>query len=313
MIDVERFLTDLSGRYAAPYAGAVSDLIVALVRENRPAAADARAALERVMRETMGVGEVLGATLLLQSAAKHFEPIALRGDRERLIAFKESQTLLPRVTLSEALDDMVTRTPVTLRRAAERTAQRISQLYAEGRVIAFAKSAEATVTREAQTIIAKTFKEGLGENAAARALRRGVDAVRKRTAAWTDSYAAMAFRTNVNTAITAGRFRQVQDPDIRAVTPVFRFDAIGDADTRTNHNAADRIVMRVDNTDWNRIAPPLGYRCRCSVVPVSIAELNRMGRVGRDGQIREDRVPPGAFPDPGFRHGGRPDLLMVGS
>lgn len=313
MIDVERFLTDLSGRYAKPYAGAVSDLIVATVRDNRPAMADARAALDRVMRETMGVAEVLGATLLLQAASKHFEPIALRGDRERLIAFKESQTLLPRVTLSEALDDMVTRTPVTLRRAAERTAQRISQLYAEGRVIAFAKSAEATVTREAQAIIAKTFKEGLGENQAARQLRRAVDVIRERTAAWTDSYARLAFRNNVNTAVTAGRFRQVQDPDIRAVVPAFRYDAIGDADTRTNHNAADGMVMRVDNTDWNRIAPPNGHACRCAVVPVSIAELNRMGRVGRDGQIREDRVPPGAFPDPGFRHGGRPDLLMVGS
>ncbi len=37
-----------------------------------------------------------------------------------------------------------------------------------------------------------------------------------------------------------------------------------------------------------------------------------MGRVTSTGSIREDRVPASAHPDRGFRHGGRPDLFIVG-
>lgn len=312
MIEVEKLLTDLSGRYAAPYERAISDLVVALVRENAPAARDARMALANVTRETMGVAEVLGATALLRAASGYF--VALRGDERNMLAFRDpTQLVIPRVTLSEALEDMVTRTPVTLRRAAERTAQRISEIYSEGRVIAFAKAAEASVTREAQRIISETFKAGLGENAAGKALLRAVDAVRKRSAEWTDSYARLAFRNNVNTGVTAGRFRQVQDPDVRAVIPAFRFDAVGDSDTRHNHKAADGVVLRVDNPEWRRIAPPLGHNCRCRVSLLSVPMLQRMGRIGPGGTIHEDRVPHDAGPDEGFRHGGRPDLMMVGS
>lgn len=312
MIEAERLLEDVSGRYAVPYERAVSDLIVALARENRPAAADARAALADITRETMGIGEVIGASLLLSAASAHMEHIALRGDRERMIAFKDpKQMILPRVTLSEAVDDMVSRTPVTLRRAAERTAARIAELYSKGRVVAFAKAAEATVTREAQRVLTESIVKGIGENIAARTIAMSVDAIRKRTAAWTEGYSRMAFRTNVNTAVTAGRFRQVQDPDVRAVIPAFRFSAVGDSDTRPNHKAADGLLMRTDNPEWRKIAPPLGYNCRCHVALVSVPMLQRMGRMSSTGVVNESKVPPGAYPDPGFRHGGRPDLMMV--
>tara|TARA_R110002020_G_scaffold119609_2_gene272867 strand:- start:1739 stop:2179 length:441 start_codon:yes stop_codon:yes gene_type:complete len=144
-------------------------------------------------------------------------------------------------------------------------------------------------------------------------MAEAVEQVRIKTAAWSEGYARMAFRTNVNTAVTAGRFRQSQDPDIKKVIPCFRFDAVGDDDTRDNHLEADGLIFRVDNTVWNKIAPPLGYNCRCTVSNVSIASLRRMGRVNSNGDILEDRLPSVAKPDDGFRHGGRPDLFMVGA
>jgi len=80
-----------------------------------------------------------------------------------------------------------------------------------------------------------------------------------------------------------------------------------------NHDAADGVILRVDNPEWRRIAPPLGYNCRCQVTLMSTPALRRMGRIGPDGQVIESRVPSGAFPDPGFRHGGRPDLFVNAS
>ncbi len=326
--EADKFLEDVSGRFAKPYAKALSDLFVARVRGNVFAGRDALAAFANLQRETMAVAEIYGARLALRRASKTIAQAAdinfgaeqlgggervkadLRRLRKDLVTFA-NQMILPAVTLQEALDDMISRTPVTLRRAAERTAQRIAQLYSEERVAAFARSAEAVVTKEAQDFIARAIREGIAEADAGKRLSMSIERIRVESQAWTEGYARTVFRTNVNTAVTAGRFRQVQDQDVRSVIPAFRFDAVGDADTRSNHKAADGMILRVDNTAWNRIAPPLGYNCRCQVSMVSIIDLEAMGRVDNDGAVIESRIPAGAFPDEGFRHGGRPDLFIV--
>lgn len=326
----DKLLEDLSGRYAKPYTLAIHDLFVAAVDSNRPLAFAAREALAETMVETMGAAEVLGAKIALRSAAGASREAEKSAQfrrfcrRNRLHLYRElgaagpelqrfasTQTVLPQVTLSEALDDLVERTPVALQRAAERTAQRIAELYTTERVAAFVRSAEKVVTQEAQRFITEAFRDGIDEGEAGRGLAMAVEDVREQSARWAEGYARMVFRTNVNTAVTAGRFRQAQDPDIKAVVPAFRFDSVGDSDTRDNHDAADGIVMSVDNPDWNRIAPPLGYNCRCQVSHVSIVELEDEGRLRDDGTVVQDSVPSGAFPDPGFRHGGRPDLFAA--
>lgn len=312
----QRYLEAIESRFAGAYRAAIEDLLLATATRDGHAADWARKRLERTVTEAMGVGEVLGALVVLQAAAgvKIDEGGAkLRAELRSFVAFRDTDPAyaLPRVSLSEAVGDMVARVPVTLRDAAERTANAISRLYGEGRVIAFAKAAEQAVTERAQAVIIQAMREGMSENDAVARIRREVDRVRIETAPWTDAYTQTAFRTNVNTAVTAGRFRQAQDPTIRAVAPCFQFSAVGDSDTRDNHRAADGIILKVGNPEWNRIAPPLGFNCRCTVALVTTPMLRRMGRIDANGNIREDVVPNDAFPDPGFRHDGRPDLFIV--
>lgn len=305
-LEVDRFLEDMEGRYAGHFRDAIGGLVVAMARGNRFAILDATTVLRRLIGETMGVGEILGASLVLQRAAE----LADGGP----VMFRDStQPLLPSVTFSESVDDMVKRAPVTLRGAARRTARRISEVYSRGGMVAFAKSAEQTVTAKVQEVIVQAMREGLGEGEAGRLIRESVDLIRERTAPWTDSYARTVFRNNVNTSVTAGRFRQAMDPDVRAVIPCFRFDAVGDADTRHNHEAANGLIFKTTNPVWQKIAPPLGHNCRCQVSLVTLPELRRMGRISADGTIQEDTLPPDAFPDEGFRRTGRMDLLGVGA
>lgn len=300
-MNTDKLLEDVSGRYARLYFAAIHELYVAKVRDDRVSARAAREQLAKVMAQTMGVGEVLGASLLLQNLKR----------TAKFAADEPSQTLLPRVTFDEALQDMVERAPVTLVDAAERTAQRIAELYSEDTVMAFVRSAEESVTSEAQKFIERALRDGVPEGEAGQKLAMRVDDIRVQSQAWSEGYSRMVFRTNINTAISAGRFRQAQDPDIQEVAPAFRFDAVGDGDTRDNHDAADGLIMSVSNPDWRKIAPPLGYNCRCQVVHVTRYELEGMGRIRKDGSLIEDKVPSGAFADPGFRHGGRPDLASV--
>lgn len=266
----------------------------------------------------MGIGEVIGATLALRKAAgamrasTRVSPVQLRADRSRLLAFADpAQIVLPRVTFEEAVDDMVKRTPVTLKNAAERTAARIGQLYREEKVMAFVRSADDVVTKRVQDLFSMAIRDGITEASVGRLAKGYVDFIREETEPWTEGYARMAFRTNLNTASTAGRFRQVEDPDVAEVIPALMFSASMDADTRPNHAAANGVIMTTKNPDWAKIAPPLGYQCRCTADFVSKAELEDLNRIRRDGQIQEDRIPAGAHPDPGFVHGGRPDKAMA--
>ncbi len=291
------FLEDTSGRFARTYARAVHALYVALVVGDKPAAAAARADLARATAATMAVAELVGASLTLAAAARGGAQFAANP-----------QAILPRTELSEAVAEFIERAPVTLRNAAERTARRIAELYSEARVVAFVRAAEETVTQEAQQFIARALRAGVGEGEAGKRLAMAVDQVREESEAWSEGYARMVFRTNAGTAVTAGRFRQARDPDVRAIMPAFRFDAVGDGATRHNHGAADGLILGVDSPEWHRIAPPLGYNCRCQLVPVSIVELELAGRLRDDGTVVDDHVPADAHPDPGFRHNGRPDI-----
>ena len=304
---VDAFLTDLSGRYARPYADAIQDMYVSELTGDRHGRIEAVRTLADVMSASMGVAETVGARMMLMD-------IGVQNN------FASDQTILPKVTFDEAIEDLATRVPKTVRKAAERTADIISQIYSGGRVgltgradervIAFARSAEARVTREARNFMAQMLREGASEAEAGARLKARVDEVRKRTRPWSESYARMVFRTNANTAVTAGRFRQARDPDMGDFVGAMRYDAVNDRDTRPNHAAADNLILKVDNPAWAKLAPPLGYNCRCQVVPVSRYSLEQMGRIGRGGVIRESRISFAAKPDPGFRHSERPDLFL---
>lgn len=310
-VEIDRALEDVSGDYAQAYFNAIHDLYVATVIGDNVLSFAAREELAEITAETMGRAEVLGATtVLVATAATLAQEGALMG-RDRVGAMMFAGKRLGRgVKLKDAIADMVERTPKTLRLASERTAQAIAKLYSKGAVAAFVRAAEASVTKAAQAFIADAMKRGLGEVRAGKLLAAKINDIRKRSREWSEAYARMVFRTNVATATTAGRFRQTRDPDIRAVVPAFRFDAVGDSDTRDSHAAADGIILAVDHPAWAKIAPPLGYNCRCQVSHVSRMELAMMGRLDKRGNVIPSRIPLAARPDDGFRHGGRPDLFL---
>ena len=304
--DVNGILEDINTRLAEGYITAFREYLVAVVLRNAPQTRDARLKLEEVVRESMGAAEVLGAFSTLRQAAAVLgeDRVHLAADRGQLLAFADTSAtkILSRVTFAEALEDLVDRVPMTLRPAAERASFRIAELYSEeGGVIAFAKSAEDAVTARAQELIAKGVREGIPERDIGRTLAFGVNRIREETEAWSEGYARMAFRTNLNDAVTEGRLRQARDPDIKVAVPAFRFTAVGDGDTRPNHRAADGVILSVDNTAWRWLRSPLGYNCRCRLDNMSRPELRRMGRLDAAGKVIESKIPYNAKPDEGFR------------
>lgn len=320
MFDSEAELHALYAEGSLQYKEAIGDMLVAVAMGDKAALAASRERLGEIITATMGAAEAVGAMHTLQGAAKAYGELGLdpsprvnadpEAGRRLSVVFARVGNKVAKVQFRERLMDLVERTPVTIRKAAERTAQRIAQLYGEGRVLGFVRSAEDAVTNRVAALLVESVKRGLVEREAGVLIKMGVDAVRKETEAWTEAYSRTVFRTNINTATAAGRFRQLQDADVSAVIPALMFQTAGDVDVRHNHAAANGVILSRDNPAWERLAPPLGYNCRCTVSYISAYALKKMGRVNADGSIREDTVPAEAHPDPNFRHGGRPDLFM---
>jgi len=294
---------------AEAYALPIMDLLEATASGNESRKSDALARLGDVMRNTMALAEVFGARVMLRQAAMAYGLGSTGGERVEMARFAASNPgdrVVPKISMDEAIHDLVARTPKTLRSAAKRTAHEIGRIYSQENAIAFARAADDAVTKEVQRIIAQGLKQGLSEAEAGKKIAQAANELRKRGVQWSRAYARMVYRTNVSTSVTNGRFRQAQDPDVKAVVPAFRFDSVGDSDTRDNHQAGDGAILSVDNPAWAKLAPPLGYNCRCHIVHVSVAELKAMGRLSKDGTVKESAIPAAWRADAGFVKAGSP-------
>ena len=100
------------------------------------------------------------------------------------------------------------------------------------------------------------------------------------------------FRTNMQGAYQAGRYRQMTNPVVLAARPYWRYVAIIDASTRPEHAALHGKIFRFDHPFWDKWHPPNGYRCRCTVTTVSENEMKR------EGWGAEDDDPTGSLIEP---------------
>jgi SPP1 gp7 family putative phage head morphogenesis protein len=316
--DTDNFIGRIEASAADAYVDAMAEIAIGVMRGNKSHVRDARLDLEKITAETMGMGEVLGASMALRAASavagremSFAKEVGFSVDAHSLyFASAATDTIIPRFSFAEAVRDLIDRTPVTIRSAAERTAQAIREIYEGGRAIAFARSAEATVTKAVQKAITDMLIKGSDEIEAGRRIMKDANEARKRSRKWTEPYARTVFRNNVNTAVTAGRFRQTKDPAIKAILPAKQFMAVGDVNTRDNHSKANGLIWSVDNAIWAFMSTPIGHGCRCGLRDVSIPELRRMGRVLASGAIKQDKLPAGAGPDKGWRSTGRPDFFV---
>jgi SPP1 gp7 family putative phage head morphogenesis protein len=88
------------------------------------------------------------------------------------------------------------------------------------------------------------------------------------------------FDVNLSTSYAAGAWKKISDNSKNQ--PYLMYNAVDDSRTRPLHRSWDNKVLRWDNPWWNTHYPPNGWRCRCTVIALSDADLKDMGKDGPD-------------------------------
>lgn len=106
------------------------------------------------------------------------------------------------------------------------------------------------------------------------------------------------YRTNMQSAYNAGRWKQIQDT--KANRPYLQFVAIIDDSTSETCSLFNRKVFRVSDPIWDKIMPPLHHNCRSTVRSLSQRQLEREGLTVEDGKDYADS--PEYAPAEGFEN-----------
>ena len=78
------------------------------------------------------------------------------------------------------------------------------------------------------------------------------------------------YLTNLQSAYMAGRYAEMTAA--KDTHPYWQYVAVNDSRTRESHRKLHGRVYAADDPVWDTLYPPLDYRCRCRVRPLSRAQ-----------------------------------------
>ena len=269
-------LANIADNATPEFERALRSLVRAIVNRDNAAHQRARESITRAIGQTHALAELLGRRRAILAAGLGDMP-------DGSIQFS---AVVPAIEFEEAIANIIERTPV-LAVSGEAVKEAFRR---DPNVIAFARAADLAATRRVQRLLA-TF--GIAGTPLPKAER-----VLQELEGWTRAYSETVFRTNLNSAFTEGVFAMARDDDVRDVVPALMFVDSRDPDVRKNHRAAHGMIASVGDPVWDTLKPPLGFNCRCSVRLIDKFEVREKFGASR---VPKATIPPGAFPDPGFR------------
>lgn len=95
------------------------------------------------------------------------------------------------------------------------------------------------------------------------------------TQGWHDHRVENIFRTNLQTAYAAGRYKKMQA--VKASRPYWQYLAVMDRRVRPSHAILHGKVYPADHEFWASNYPPNGFRCRCCVRSLSARQVEKQG------------------------------------
>lgn len=245
--ELERFLNRRTTQFANAMHGLVDTLTPYNLVEHEERVRD----LAKLIQQTMILSDLHGRKRVLMETDR-LELRRKRAKRAARFDLEEGTPIVPRIEFEEAVEDLLTREP----RLATGW-QEVARLYSDQHVFALARSSDLILTKRIRQAI-EDLAAGVAPTDTEQEIMR---LARAHGHDFSNSYAALVYRTNVSRAYTEGRFQQAKDPDVKAVAPAFELVGIEDERERPNHRAARGLIADTEDKVWLKIKPPLGYQC----------------------------------------------------
>jgi SPP1 gp7 family putative phage head morphogenesis protein len=106
------------------------------------------------------------------------------------------------------------------------------------------------------------------------------------------------FQTNMQKAYSLGRYEQMSEPAVTDALPFWEYMTVGDDRVRPEHAVLDGFQALAADPVWNKIYPPNGFNCRCTVIPLLADEAGK--NAGDDGTMRLPALAVALVPQEGF-------------
>lgn len=185
------------------------------------------------------------------------------------------------------------------------------QMAAHDRGFMVAGAAKADLLDDLRKAVDKSIAEGksLGW------FRQNFDEIVKRRGwtGWTGSASQagrdwrtrIIYQTNMSTSYAAGRWRQLNDPDLLKVRPYKRYvHADGVRHPRPQHQSWNGITLPHDDPFWQTHFAPNGWMCHCYIVAASASDYEAAQGAGRTTRPAGwDTVDPKTGAPPGIDKG----------
>lgn len=160
-------------------------------------------------------------------------------------------------------------------------------LSAHDRAFVVAGASNADLLNDLRAAVAKSIEGGHGLEA----FRKEFDAIvlKHGWSGWTGEGTAagqawrtkVIYQTNMATSYAAGRWKQLNHPDLLSVRPYWRYvHADGVLHPRPLHVSWNGLTLRHDDPFWLTHFPPNGWGCHCRVTPVDAKEYAKAEAAG---------------------------------
>ncbi len=140
-------------------------------------------------------------------------------------------------------------------------------------------------------------RDGLHTSAGMSRLREAFDAAGMGPQA--DWQLQTLYRTQVQTAYSAGQWNANQDPVIQEILWGYEYSTVGDDRVRPTHAAMDGTRAAKNDPVWDTWFPPCGYNCRCTALEIYQGDDNASHDVPT-GMVTVDGVLVQPGPDKGW-------------
>jgi len=89
----------------------------------------------------------------------------------------------------------------------------------------------------------------------------------------------VSYDTNVRTSFQAGRWQQLNDPDVKDFYGYLIYRHGDSIQPRPEHLAWDGLVLPADDPWWKTHYPPNGWGCKCRVFAATKEEFGKAGKM----------------------------------